>query len=207
MISGSTDRTIGLWDTRAGSSPLFFLRYHRAPISDIHLGSRTEFRMVSAGADGAVATWDFRQLSGQITGRESAVLSSKAEKDHILTRTIRNPVASMNHCIEGHQNKYSGSVFLSSGIMMHERSVMSAGIDGKIKVWDMSSGLLLNEHLTGHLDFVSRFSTFVESDGLINNKTGAHASDKKSHSLGGTITASLDGTVRLRCLVPNGTHV
>jgi WD40 repeat protein len=60
MISASTDRSIGLWDVRSGSLPLFVLQHHKAPVSDLYLDASW---MVSAGADESVATWDFRMLS------------------------------------------------------------------------------------------------------------------------------------------------
>ena len=56
IVSASTDRSIHLWDTRAGSSPIFALRYHLSPVSDLLLGNRSEPLMVSAGADGSLAT-------------------------------------------------------------------------------------------------------------------------------------------------------
>jgi len=199
MISASTDRAIALWDARAGKSPLFVLRYHRAPVSDLLIGSRTEFQMVSAGADGAVATWDFRRLAG--SGRvidSTSSTSVAAVKQSFNTQTVREPIAMMNHCQEGKRVKSSGAVLLSSGAGLFERSVLSVGVDGKMKEWDMASGHLLAEQYAGHSDVVSCLSTFSHSEGIRHSGT---QDDIDSSSLGGTITASWDGTVRLRKLV------
>merc|ERR1719291_896164 len=42
IVSASSDRSIYLWDTRISSAPLFALRYHLSPISDLLLGNRSE---------------------------------------------------------------------------------------------------------------------------------------------------------------------
>ena len=200
MISGSTDRSIALWDLRAGSSPLFVLRYHRAPISNLLLRSRTEFLMVSSGGDGAVATWDFRRLSGK-GGSDGVTSIQQSSIQHHATQTVRDPVAKMNHCQEGKGVKYSGAVLLSCGTGLNERSVISASVDGRMKEWDIASGRLVSEHRTGHSDAISGLSTFSESDCLLRGQSLRSGGQLDSSLLGGTITTSWDGTVRLRRLV------
>ena len=56
IVSASTVRSVVLWDTRVRNSPLFMLRHHQAPISDMLVGTKTGLLMVSMAADGAVAT-------------------------------------------------------------------------------------------------------------------------------------------------------
>lgn len=197
VVSASTDRSIALWDTRAGNHALFVLRYHLSPISDLLVGSRTEFLMVSAGADGAVATWDFRAISG-VGGKDPASQAIAKPQPQAggganPTKTVREPVCTMSHCQEGKGVRKSGAVLLSKGAV-HERSVMSASVDSKMKEFDVVSGRLLGEQRTGHTDVVSCLSTFMESDGLI------RSSEDKSSNMGGLITSSWDGTIRMKRL-------
>lgn len=231
FVSASTDRSIALWDARVGVSPLFVLRYHHSPVSDLLVGSRNEFLMISAGGDGAVATWDFRKLSGeqQATSPSSgggAALSSGATVatsssivntklgpgggNRHQTKTIREPVATMDHCREGggKRNGCSGTVLLSRGSRLRERSVLSVSVDGKIKEWDVATGRLLMRRSAGHTDVVSCLTTFSDSGGLVRDSSASArsrsamggGSSSDSSGVSGYITCSWDGTVRLRKL-------
>lgn len=195
FVSASSDRSIALWDARAGSSPLFVLQFHRSPVSDLFIGSRRGYLMVSAGADGSVATWDFRKLSGQI-GEKVSVSSGR---QHYLTQTLRAPIAQMYHREQEKGMEYSGPVLLSRGVNLEERSVMTAGIDGKVKEWDISSGKLQSEHTTGHSNAISCLSYVHERSILQANQRQNKSAF--SYNLGGIVTASFDGTVRLGRLV------
>jgi len=195
IVSASTDRSIALWDVRTGAIPLFVLRYHRSSVSDLLLGSRMEPLMVSAGGDGTIATWDFRTLS-----------SAKDDKPNTKStiQTVRQPVVTMQHCLDKNSNRCSGAILLSRGVGLHERSVLSASIDGQSKEWDIASGKLLGDQPTGHSDAVSCLSTFAESEGLRRGKRGDIG---RVSSVGGTITCSWDGTVRVRRLLLKSSSV
>jgi WD40 repeat protein len=191
IVSASSDRSIALWDTRSGSSPLFVLRYHNGPISDLYLESRTSFWMTSAGNDGTIGTWDFRMMKTMNGDMDSG-------KPVIRAQTIRYPLAQMCHA-----NQSSGPVHLGRGVGTKfgqgERSVMSVGVDNIIKQWDALNGDLLDEHRISSRSKVSCFKSFAAGENLIRGQTdrdGVIASLK----LGGTITTSWDGTVRLRRL-------
>ena len=197
IVTGSTDRTIALWDARIGSKPLFILRHHLSPVSDILVGSRTEYNMVSTGQDGSVATWDFRTVSGAggkdptTTGSGSArAIARPVGGRKFKTRTVRVPTVAMKH--KGAHS--SGAVLLCRGAAAQERSVLSASIDGKLKEWDVINGRILDERRTGHTDIISCLSSFAGSDGLIRSS--------EASNLGGTISCSWDGTVRMRRLLP-----
>ena len=185
IVSASTDRSIALWDARSGNLPLFVLRYHTSPVSDLLMGSRNDPLLVSAGGDGTIAAWDFRSLSSSKDPKASA-----KSKVH----TVRTPAATMTHCLDRMSNTCCGTVLLARGTGLHERSVLSASIDGHLKEWDIQSGRLLGDQFTRHSDAISCMSSFTESDGLRRGKTGNIAS-------GGTITCSWDGTVRVKRLL------
>ena len=155
-------------------------------MSDLLMGSRNDPLLVSASGDGTIATWDFRSLSSSDDAKASA--KSKVHTSH-------TPAAKMNHCLDLMSNTCCGTILLARGPGLHERSVLSAGIDGHLKEWDIQSGKLFDDRFTRHTDAISCLSTFTESDGLRRGKTGSSA------SVGGTITCSWDGTVRVKRLL------
>lgn len=191
IVSASTDRSIHLWDTRVGTSPLFVLRYHLSPVSDLLLGNRSEPLIVSAGADGSLATWDFRVLSGARAEDENAE-SARAQS----SRTIRSPMATMNHIDHLKSSMNCGSVKLARAIARDDFSFFSVSDDGVVNEWEAASGGKVSMHDSGHNDAISGFSTFSSTDGLRQNKSSGGAVS----TVGGTITCSWDGTVRLRRL-------
>jgi len=195
VVSASSDRAIALWDARVRRSPLFILRYHKSPISDLLVGARTDPLMVSAAADGTVATWDFRTLSGKNSSVGSTrPVNSTENKAEKKCRAIRTPSATIMHCAEGRGVKQSGEVLLSRCPSQQRRSFLSIGVDAVIREWDMITGLPIGHESTHHSDAVSSFYTFLE------NSYGASVEDDLS-GLGGTLTSSWDGTIRMRKLV------
>ena len=187
ICSASTDRSIQIWDTRAGSRTLFALRYHLAPVSDLLVGDRSEPVMVSAGADCSLATWDFRMLSGaraEISGDEHP-----ASNQTQSSRTIRLPMSSMNH------NSHSKSPMnLVRSVGRDEFSFFSISDDGVVNEWEAASGRKVSSYQSGHRDAISGFYSFSSSDEL-RQEQGVNVS-----RVGGTISCSWDGTVRLRRL-------
>jgi len=139
IISASSDRTVGLWDARNSPSPLFVLRYHNGPISDLYVGNRDDYQMMTAGADGRIATWDVRYFS----------LGTKKK-----STTIRQPLTQINHCQYKNQ---SGGVWLSSRLF--SKSLESIGMDGIVKTWDPTTGTLRHERFLQHSDVISSYLT------------------------------------------------
>jgi len=147
--------------------------------------------MVSAAADGTVATWDFRTLSGSNSeaSQSTPIAGKSGEKK---CKAIRTPASTMMH---GSQS-VSGSVLLSRGPGLQRRSVMSVGADAVVHEWDMHSGQGIRHYSTGHADVVSCFHSL--SDNAHGN--GVEPGDGTSN-FAGTISSSWDGTIRMRKLV------
>ena len=186
IVSGSTDRTLALYDARVSKVPLFTLRYHDAPITDILVGSRTNPIIISASADGSMATWDFRSLSSSQAGDTATPSSSSG------IVVIREPKVPMSHNDTSPSfSSQSGQVFLCRSALNPESSFMSLGDhDGVVREWDVNSGRMESEHHTGFRDTIS---------GFIPCKTATiHHNDNHSS---GYVMSSLDGTVRMRRLV------
>lgn len=181
LVSASTDRTIALWDTRTSEKPMMHLTHHKAPISDLLVGTRSEAFVISAGGDGVVAAWDLRKLT-----------SNKAQK-----LSTSRPQVRIEHC-----SNYTGYTHLARGRGLYEKSVISTSTDGMLKEWDILSGILREEQPAGHKDIVSCLTTFDKHENLLrHNKT----SSIEKLVTGGSITASWDGTVCLRELVTTTT--
>lgn len=135
--------------------------------------------MASAGADGSLATWDFR------------VISSSAQESNL--RTIRTPLATMHHLDESKRPFNCGSVKLARAIGRHDFCFSSVCDDGVVNDWEASTGRNLSKYETNHGDAISGFSTFLPKDGL---RQGKNIGD----IVGGSVTCSWDGTVQLRRL-------
>ena len=189
VVSASTDRSVALWDARVRSSPLFVLRHHHSSISDLLVGSRTEPLMVSAGADGTIATWDFRSLSGSSNSSDESTLSRKPNGRKCTV--VRTPSATMDRCLGISGAHCSGSVLLARGMVNASmNTVFSVDPDAVIREWDIATGALLDATPTGHCDAVSSFSSYGRGDLSL-----ASALDPLGET---TITSSWDGTVRMR---------
>jgi WD40 repeat protein len=187
IISGSSDRSIALWDARVKNSPLFMLRHHQSRISDLLVGSRTDPLMVSAAADGTVASWDFRTLSGSSSDENSTKSSCQV---------VQLPSPTMRHGSDGKRRLAAGPVRLARVVGKPMESILSVGSDAIVREWATETGKLLDEAPTGHCcDAVSRFLSFGNNDGL---SLGMGPRDR-CHQ--GTLTSSWDGTIRMRKLV------
>ena len=209
IVSASSDRSVALWDARVRSSPLFMLRHHRSPISDLLVGSRTDPYMVSAGADGTIATWDFRSLSNTIDHDQS----NKKDIGSKGCRIVRQPSASIrnNHANDMQYLTATGPVHLARSVTDPMTSFLSIGSDAIMRKWDVATGNLLEESPTGHCEIISSFESFSQdrifaSNNPSSNRAYNNSVDNEEHSSSdnidkGFLTSSLDGTIRMRKLV------
>ena len=182
IVSGSSDRTISLWDSRRGAHPYLLLNYHKAPISDISVGSRKDYSIISAGSDGVIACWDLRNM--------------KVPKDASSHEIISDPKFIMRHKLSSKNSlPFSECVYLASGLN-YERNqqqcntIISIGVDGSVNEWDIhDNGKRLAKDVLFHTDAISVFRSFTEKDNMIAGEV-----------LGGYLSSSWDGSVRLRYL-------
>lgn len=193
IISASTDRSVALWDARVRNSPLFTLRHHSAPVSDILVGPRTEPVMVSAASDGSIAAWDFRHLTGH-----AELLSPTSSKKATKTQVVRNPAGTLYlHALTKRRQACCGPVHLGRGVNAQRNTALCLGTDAVIREWDYRTGEILNEHATGHCDAISSFVA-IAGDEVLDAQLESAGPDKATT----TISTSWDGTVRMRNLIP-----
>jgi WD40 repeat protein len=185
IVSGSSDRSISLWDSRIGAHPYLSLKYHNAPISDILIGSKRDYSIISAGADGIVACWDLRNV--------------RVPKDSSLHEVMSRPQILMHHKLSSKNAlRFSESIYLASGLnyeknLLQNNTLVSVGVDGSVNEWDLNdNGKRLAKDVLLHTDAVSVFRSFTEKDNLI-----------AGGALGGFLSSSWDGSVRVRSLQMN----
>jgi WD40 repeat protein len=197
IVSASTDRSVALWDARVRSSPLFILRNHQSPISDLLVGSRTDPHMVSAAADGSIATWDFRSLS------DTSATEQPGKKDSLSNgcKIVRLPSASIRHNANM-QERAVGSVNLSRDVTDPINSFLSVGSDAILRKWNITTGDMVEESPTGHCDTITSFESYAQSHGFAAiNPTDFRGGNTPAITDKGFLTSSLDGTIRMRKLV------
>ena len=191
IISASTDRSIALWDARVRASPLFMLRHHYAPVSDLLVGSRTNPIMISSAGDGTVAAWDFRHLAGSCEGSKPSQTTKKKGQ----CTTVRDPAGRLYVHDYTMRKHVCGPVLLSEGPSRERKTVLFTANDAIIREWDYQKGEVVSEHVTGHCDTISKFES-LQADKLFDTQIEGNRSN-----ITGTITTSWDGTVRIRNLV------
>jgi WD40 repeat protein len=195
IVSASTDRSVALWDTRVRNSPLFTLRHHYAPVSDVLVGPRTDPVMISAASDGTVVAWDFRLL-----GNNNDSMPSSSSDDNTTRRcqVVRSAAAKL-YLHDFSTNKHvCGPIKIAKGYSRDTKSVLCVGSDSIVREWDVDRGAIVSEFTTGHCDTVSSLVS------LQNDKVCGHNNlevDDDAESSIASITASWDGTIRMRSRV------
>jgi WD40 repeat protein len=187
VISSSTDRSVALWDARVRSTPLFTLRFHCAPVSNILVGARTDPVIYSSSIDGTVAAWDLRHLPSTEGISQEGIRKYQCE-------VARNPTGMLYFRRVSHLRNVLGPVHLLKGGSSRPQSVLCVGSDAVIREWHHSTGDVLSEHVTGHCDAIS---TFVALDG--DQFFDSHVGSSRP-TVSSTITTSWDGTIRMRTL-------
>jgi len=189
VVSGSTDRSVSLWDIRVRNTPLFALRHHHAPISDILVGARTDPYVFTASGDGSIALWDFRFITRSSENNPQGAPDASGKHSSKCTG-LRRPLSKVHHQDYCHRRYGAGPSRLGRGF--NGSTIMFAGSDAIIREWDYSKQKVTSEHATGHSDLISSFSSVDQ--GFRCDTILSHGLDQ---SVAGIITSSWDGTVRM----------
>jgi WD40 repeat protein len=194
IISASTDRSVGLWDIRVSNAPLFVLRHHGAPISDLLVEPNSDSMLISAAMDGSVAAWDFRNLT---TAASSKSWNTAVESAHPRSKVVRDPAGILfspltSKADQVRRIRRSGAMHLAKGVSQR-RTVQCLGGDAVVREWDYQTGDILYEQATGHCDAVSSFVALA-GDRVLGTQLESAGPDSAT----ATLSASWDGTIRMR---------
>jgi WD40 repeat protein len=174
------------------NSPLFVLRHHCAPISDLLVEPHSDAVLISAAMDGGVAAWDFRNLTTMTKSSDDSLLSMNRS-----SRVVRDPsgVLYSKHSQQSSRNNQCsfGPVHLTKGISSRRRTVQCLGGDATLREWDYRNGEIVRERTTGHCDTVSSFVALARDKVL-----GTQLESAGPDIADVTLSASWDGTIRMR---------
>jgi len=142
VLSGSFDTAAILWSLKTESAEQV-LRFHSNAVNAVAF--LTDGRMVTAGADGKVATWTLgRQQPDRVFEGHTAPIVSLA----VSPDSTRLATASWDHTVriwslgdgaqqelEGHSQNVNGVAFTPDG-----RSLVSVGYDRELRIWPSVGG-------------------------------------------------------------------
>ena len=159
LASASGDRTVPLWDVRAGVCTQV-LEGHTGTVTGVAF-LRDGSRLVSASRDGTLRLWDLSKgCTALLDGHDGAVLSAAVAPDvRVLASgstdcTVRLwdvTAAACTHVLEGHGGPVIAAAFTPDGEML-----VSASDDGSIRIWEAATGecvRVLDTH-RGHVSSV-----------------------------------------------------
>ncbi|WP_196222582.1 WD40 repeat domain-containing protein, partial [Micromonospora sp. CP22] len=175
IVSGSSDRTIRIWDPDSGSL-LAELTGHGEGLSAVAVlpGLDGQYRIVSGSSDGTVRVWDadtgtqLAVFSAHTDEVSSVVVLPSPDGRHRIVstgdETIR--VWDADNAIEltrltGHTSEVTALAVLPGPDGRHR--IVSTG-DETVRVWDPDNGIPLAV-LTGHTSWVSSVAVLPSPDG------------------------------------------
>ncbi|KAG6906873.1 hypothetical protein DXG01_011586 [Tephrocybe rancida] len=157
MVSGSSDKTVRVWDTVTGQQLGEALRGHEHMVNSVAFSSDGT-KIVSGSGDKTVRVWDTetgQQLGEALQGHEDEVASVAFSPDGTKivsgsrddTVRVWNTVTGqqLGEALQGHEAWVTSVAFSSDGI-----KIVSGSWDKTIRVWDTTTGQQLGEALQGH---------------------------------------------------------
>ncbi len=156
LITGSWDNTIKLWRSHDGLH-LATLHGHSEGIFTIALSPNQE-HLVSRSVDGSIRLWELPGIRGDtLHGFSSFLFSIAAGPDDLLVTSEIKGSAKIWKLDESNTPKFelkhaTGIFSVAAG--QHGKLVATGGDDGKIRIWDATTGKLVHV-LTGHQDRIT----------------------------------------------------
>ncbi|KAF7968096.1 hypothetical protein HWV62_31995 [Athelia sp. TMB] len=171
IVSGSSDKTVRVWDLVTGQQALSPLEGHQDKVWSVSF-SPDGSRIVSGSEDQTVRVWDgvtgqeaLPPLKGHVGGVHSVAFSPDGRKivsgssDHTVRMWDSISAQSALFKFEGHEQSVNDVAFSPDGCM-----IVSASDDKTLRVWDTATGQAALSPLEGHEGAVSSVS--ISPDGL-----------------------------------------
>jgi Prp8 binding protein len=141
-VSGSSDKTIGVWDTLSGKR-LLRLSEHESFINSISIGQQDQHRIASVGDDSVCYTWDDRSKKSVQMIQNRFPLTSVAlldERHLLFTGGIDNVITAWDvrkasapaWTLNGHSETISSLKVDPEGSFL-----LSASMDNSLRIWDV----------------------------------------------------------------------
>ena len=161
IVSGSSDRTIRIWNAETGSGVGSPLEGHIDEVSCIAY-SPNGCSIISGSDDKTIRIWDAEVISGvgkTLEGHSHSVLSIAHSPDghHVVSgsfdKTIRiwdvKAGFAVGRPLEGHTDYVQSVAYSPDG-----RHIISGSDDKTIRIWDAETGSAVSKPLEGHTDWV-----------------------------------------------------
>ncbi|KJE91050.1 F-box domain-containing protein [Capsaspora owczarzaki ATCC 30864] len=153
IVSGSTDRTIRVWNIRTNTKAAMTLHGHLGTVRCLHLDGTTLF---SGSSDRTIKVWDLSTGTCKVTmfGHTDTVRCLRVLGDRVVSGSYDTTLklwdwrsGSCKLTLRGH----SAAVLC---VHLDHTKIVSGSMDKTIKVWDAKTGQCLRT-LTGHDDAVT----------------------------------------------------
>ncbi|PPQ74828.1 hypothetical protein CVT26_005429 [Gymnopilus dilepis] len=161
IISGSSDKTIRIWDAETGESLPDSLARHQARVHSVGFSPDGK-KIVSGSKDKSIRLWDSdtgEALRPPIEGHSDWVRSvafspdgkqiCSASGDRMIHLWSTETGHQLGQPLRGHANRVTCVAFSPDG-----RYIVSASLDWTVRLWDVESGKQLQPVLNGHSDCV-----------------------------------------------------
>ena len=161
IVSGSSDRTIRVWDAETGSGVGEPLEGHIDEVSCL-VHSPDGRYIISGSDDKTIQIWDAEarsRVGKPLEGHSHSVLSVTHSPDgrHIVSgsfdKTIRiwdvKAGSAVGRPLEGHTDYVRSVAYSPDG-----RQIISGSDDKTIRIWDAETGAAIGKPLEGHTDWV-----------------------------------------------------
>ncbi|KAG9090935.1 hypothetical protein FS749_000190 [Ceratobasidium sp. UAMH 11750] len=170
IVSGSSDKTVRIWDAHTGAAVLGPLQGHSGSVWSVAFSS-DGLRIASGSDDKTVRIWDAQTgaalldpLRGHSNSVTSVVFSSDSRciASGSSDKTVRiwdaQTGTALLHPLRGH----SSSV-VSVAFSPDSRRIITGSLDATLRIWDARTGIVFLLHLRGHSPSVT--SVAFSSDG------------------------------------------